>query len=561
MRLRLLGIAFLLSCVCVGAFAQEKIGNVLVMLQGTNLTVKTGLPCNQSSTFVPANYEQDYIQLWCAIDNGDLQIAYDQMRRLPSRTDASDYNRGMVNDFRQFLALQPGLPDNPAYFMQGKGEDIVGDPNMYLSPAWCLQQYGVMFLKEEFGVNSQTNLVEVKKYPRWETTGGQGLDITFSMGEIKITAPAWDPWWAYYQYPDYNDLNESEQVYYVPSKGAKPTLSFAVTVVGDSSYVTGWSSLPLASNGLGEGYSVPLLSGSGQLLIRFHDDPPEIALKGSVISLYSPNARSGSPAPKRQNPPSGTPIEVPSYLKVIITPGYSPTSAGQVADTKNPPDGSMVLSSHYPKMVKQNAVALEGNTFVQIDETGKSEKRHGNADGSVSVEAPIKNIPVKGAIDAEVGYSSQLLVNGKMGYSASGPITYDERKWLWFRTQYHWVSVKSSSSPTGFVWRLDYFQLFQRIGLEREYNQHNWDGFDNKQEKPFIGTITGWRSKGWVWIPASGYLWWSKPGHWELRSVRWPYLNGDYRMIMYIGNSSPENPYGDTGLAIQNPPKPVFRNQ
>ena len=535
----------------VAAAQDERVGSSLVMVQGSSLTIKTGLPCDQRSTWIPGQYESDYTTMWCSIDNGDYQVAYDCMRGCPSRTDPDETNRGMINDFREYLAQQPGLPSNAAFFLQGKGEDCVGDPNTYLSPAWCLQQYGEPFLLEEFGIYHQSNLVEVKRYPRWETTGNQGLDIKFANGQITVTAPAWDPWWTWYPHPDYQSMDEVEVISYIPRKGAQPTISFGIVVVGDTSYVTNWSNLDLASNNLGEGYAVPLLSGYGPLLIPFQNDPVAVALKPT--SPFIPYAR-----PQRRQPPSG-PIQVPAYLKVIPSPGGPPTAAGQTAETCNPPDGSMVLSSHYPKMIKQNAVALEGNTMIIIDETGKSEKRHTNADGSVSVEAPIKGIPTKAGIDAEVGYSSQLLANGKMGYCASGPITYDERKWLWYRTKYHWVAVKSSSSPTGFIWRLDYFQIIQRIGLQREYNQHAWDGYDNLQEKPFIGTITGWRSKGWVWVPESGHLWWYKPGHWEYRSVYWPYINGEYKQMMYLGHSTPDNPFGDTGLSLQIPPYPIFR--
>lgn len=518
-----------LSWVCVGAFAQEDVdeyaGEALVMEQGTSLTITTNLPCDQSTFKVP-QHEEEYISLWSAIDSGEYQYAFYLLKHFPSRLSETGF---MLDDFKEFLAGQPGMPNDPIFYFQGKQEEFAGDISQYLSPAWCLGGLGFEFLDEEFGIGSPGTLKEFKRYPRWETSGGQGLDIDFLPGKVRITAPVWEPGWPE---PDYGDVLESEQIYYVPRKGAKPLLRFAVTVVRDASSCKEAVSLQEVNGG----YSVPLLEGEGSIII-----PAQTQM--SVRRKFATGT-----APKK----------VPQYLRVVTSPGQVPQYEGQTCETINPPNGELVLSGMYPKAVRKGVIAIPENYRVEITKKHTKWYVYDRMRGWLQTLALIKSTPVKAEIDAEVGRSIQMSADGTVGYYVSGPVTFDETKWLYYNTTYYWEAVSINGR---LVWKMRNYQIRQKIGFERTYYHNQWNGSSNKYVVPFVGTITGWRSKAWVKVSSPWYVPWPfRRTHMEYRSVQWPVINGGYQMTIWRGVSS-DNPDGILTLELNEPITPIYRSR
>lgn len=522
---KFISVLVLCSLASLSAFAQvtdEYVGEALVMEQGTSLTITTNLPCNQSTFTVP-QFEEEYIALWSAVDSGEYQYAFYLLKSFSSRLSEAGF---MLDDFKTFLAGQPGMPNDPFWYFQGKQEEVAGSVGQYLSPAWCLASYGFQFLSEEFGIGSPGTLREVKRYPRWETSGGQGLNVEFLPGKIKIVAPVWELNWPQ---PDYGDVLESEQVYYVPRKGAKPLLRFAISVVGDLASCKDAVSLQEVNGG----YSVPLLEGVGSIIIPAQT---QTAIRRKFAS--------GS-APK----------QVPQYLRVPIGPDSPPSFEGQTEESQNPENGGLVLSSAYPKEGRKSIVAIPDNYRVEITERHTKWYVNDKFRGWLQTLALIKATPVKAEIDAEVGESVQMSADGTIGYYAYGPVVYDETKWIFYRTTYNWEAVLRDGR---LVWKLRYYQLHQKIGMERTYYHNQGNGSSNRQVIPFIATITGWRSKAWVWV---GWTIWHPftKGHWEYQSVQWPLINGGYQMIIWRGVSS-DNPDGIIDLEVMEPATPIYRN-
>jgi len=142
-KLRMFAVALFLSCACVSAFAQDE--------------------------------DSNYYVLWSLIDNQEYQSAFDKMHSLPSIDPFG--GSSMVDDFRQFLAEQTGLPAEGWKYFQGKYEDLVGNPeqgpglNQIPSPAWCLRGYGISFINDEYGVPDPPANFTVEIPPAVPTVG------------------------------------------------------------------------------------------------------------------------------------------------------------------------------------------------------------------------------------------------------------------------------------------------------------------------------------------------------------------------------------------------------